>query len=88
MACIGKDEEIKILVGPLEGFYHQISVIGRHVVVETAVSQQKFSFQILDQQLISLFLIVRDTTFPLTDETIVTFAPVILIIAIVVISRL
>src|ERR1700735_783950 len=85
---VGKQEEIEILVGFDERVDDKEGVVGRDVVVHGAVGKQEVAFQIFGHVLIGLVVVVGGAVRIFHEQALVAFAPVVFILAIIVVARL
>src|ERR1700683_581872 len=83
---VGEEEEIEILVGFDECVDDQESVVGRDVVIHGAVGEKEVALQIFGEALVGLVVVVGGAIGIFYQQTLVAFAPVIFVLAIVVVA--
>src|ERR1700733_16299670 len=83
---VGEQEKIEILVGFDEGVDDEESVVGRDVVVHGAVGEEEMALQIFRQGLVGLGVVVRGAIGIFYQQAHVAFAPVIFVLAIIVVA--
>src|SRR5438105_4312099 len=58
VGAIGEQEQVKVFVGFDQLIDYQKRVIGRHIVVHSAVGEQQMSFEVFGNVLVGLIVIV------------------------------
>src|SRR5271167_79982 len=83
---VGQEQQIKILVGLDEFVHHKQRVVRRHVVVQRPVRKQQMSLQVFCKVLIGLVIIVGSPVGVFYQQSLIPFAPVIFVLAIVMVA--
>ena len=86
MPCVGEYHQVEVFVGLLQGIHHQVGIVGWHIIVHTAMGQHEFSFQVTGIDLVGLFGIVRCPIGAFLFQPDITLAPVVFVIAVIVIT--
>jgi hypothetical protein len=81
-------QQVEVLVRLDQRIDDELRVPRRHVVVQRPMRQQQLSFQVLRLELIRLHGIVVGAVRIPDEQALVPFAPVVLVVALVVVSRL
>ena len=78
VAAVREDVHVEVLVRIHQLLDHHEGVVRRHIGVQSTVSDQQLAFQVLDDQLVGLVVIVGGAVFIFDQKTLPLFAPVVL----------
>src|SRR6185312_3788503 len=88
MPCIRNGDHVEILVRLDQRLYHEQGALRRYVVVHRAVGEHEMALELRREQLIRLIVVVGLAILVLDQQPLVHLAPVVLVVAIIVVAAL
>src|SRR6202030_4871414 len=81
-------QEVKILIGFDQLIHNKQRVVRRHIIIQRSMRQQQMALQVFGKVLIGLVIVIGGAVGILDEQSLIPLAPIVLVLAIVVIAGL